>query len=185
MKTLISAVFLMSSFTSFATFEHVGKLVIGYETGQLIEKNFVLAYRDKGMDHEFQVGDNTFKVSGKPDSYSIAMVMSEKELVWINEFSSKYFKTFKLDIGDYKFNLKKKVYKEPVKGNYVFSLNNVDYFFQKPVAQLTFKFGEDGIKEIEVDGMVASIGINSAESDDCSVYPEGSDEKKECEFINN
>ena len=184
-KPLIVIVLLFTSSMSQASFEHVGKLVVGFESGQIKEQNFVLAFREKGDKNEFQIGKQKFVVAGKPDSYSLAMVLGENNLVWLNEFSGGYFKTFKLEIGSFTLKLAKKVYKDPVMGDYVLSINNVDYFFQSQVAQLTFKFGEKGIEEIEADGMVASIGLNTADPDDCNVYTEGSAAKAECEFLNN
>ena len=180
----IAVIFMIFSFTSQASFEHVGKLVVGFESGQVKERNFILAYREKQGKSEFQVGNNKFSVSGKPESYSLAMVLGENGLIWLNEFNGGYFKTFTFDISKYKIKLRKQILKDRVLGDYVLSIDNIDYFFQSQVAQLTFKFSDKGIEEIEVDGMVASLGLNSAESDDCSVYADGTDAKAECEFLN-
>jgi hypothetical protein len=168
------------SSSSFADFKHEGKLKITYPTGHSTESDLILSYTSQGFEHTFQVGEHKFNVSGKPESYSIAMLLQPNNLVWVQEFAKGQFESFTLDIGDYKFKLVKKILNEPVKGDYILSVNNVDYFFQQSLAQITFLFGDDGIKEIEVDGMVASLGINTAKNE-CEDMEEGSDERKECE----
>lgn len=178
-RLLLAISFLYTS-SAFADFRHDGKLVITYPTGQSTKHDLVLAYTSEGFDHTFQVGKHKFNVSGKPESYSIAMLLQPNNLVWVQEFAKGQFESFSLDIGDYKFKLIKKILNEPVKGDYILSVNNVDYFFQQSLAQITFMFDDDGIKEVEVDGMVASLGINTAKNE-CDDMEEGSDEQKECE----
>lgn len=173
----------MISFSAHADFNYEAELVVAYPTGIEDAKKFAIAYRQKDFDHEFQIGENTFKVSGQPESYSFAMVLEPNNLVRIMEFSKKQFETFEMEIGDYEIALKKKVLNNPVKGDYILSINNVDYFFQHNLAQITFVFNDEGIKEIEVDGMVASLGVNEAK-DKCAEFEDGSEEKKECEYLN-
>lgn len=178
---LFSAVSLASvlmSFNAAADFVYDGKLEITYPSGQSVEKEMPLSYTQKGYDHAFQVGEHIFNVSGKPESYSIAMLLQPNNLVWVQEFANGQFESFKLDLGDYKFKLVKRILNEPVKGDYILSVNNVDYFFQQNLAQITFLFDEDGIKEIEVDGMVASLGLNTAKNA-CEGAEEGSEECSE------
>ena len=170
----------MLSFNAAADFNYDGKLTVIYPSGQSVEKELPLSYTQKGYDHTFQVGEHIFNVSGEPESYSIAMLLQPNNLVWIQEFAKGQFESFKLDLGDYKFKLVKKILNEPVKGDYIFSVNNVDYFFQQNLAQVTFLFDENGIKEIEVDGMVASLGINTAKNV-CEDMEEGSEERANCE----
>ena len=176
----LSLLFVLTSFVAQADFNHKGKLTITYPTGHSTESELILAYTSKEFDHKFQVGKHVFNVSGKPESYSIAMLLQPNNLVWVQEFAKGQFESFSLDIGDYKFKLVKRILNEPVKGDYILSVNNVDYFFQQSLAQITFQFNEDGISEVEVDGMVASLGINTAKNE-CDELEEGSDEQKECE----
>lgn len=185
MKTILCGLLTLAalSFNTWAAFEYEGKLTISYPTGQSIEKPFILAYRHQDFDHEFQVGEYVFKVSGEPQSYSIAMLLKPNNMVWVQEFAKGQFQTFKLDVGDYKLKLVKRILNDPVKGDYVLSVNNVDYFFKQNLAQIKFKFDSDGIDSIDVDGMVASIGFNQSK-DGCAELEEGSDEQKECELEN-
>lgn len=168
------------SFNAYADFNYDGKLKITYPSGQSVEKEMPLSYTQKGYDHTFQVGEHVFNVSGKPESYSIAMLLQPNNLVWVQEFAKGQFESFKLDLGDYKFKLVKKILNEPVKGDYILSVNNVDYFFQQNLAQITFQFDEKGIKEVEVDGMIASLGLNTAKNV-CEDMEEGSEEKASCD----
>lgn len=181
--SVASAALCLSSFSAMADFNYDGKLEITYPSGQSVEKELPLSYTQKGYDHTFQVGEHVFNVSGEPESYSIAMLLQPNNLVWVQEFAKGQFESFKLDLGDYKFKLVKKILNEPVKGDYILSVNNVDYFFQQSLAQITFLFDENGIKEIEVDGMVASLGLNTAKNA-CEDMEEGSEERTECEAAN-
>lgn len=168
------------SFNAAADFNYDGKLKITYPSGQSIEKEMPLSYTKKDYDHTFQVGEHVFNVSGKPESYSIAMLLQPNNLVWVQEFAKGQFESFKLELGDYKFKLVKKILNEPVKGDYILSVGNVDYFFQQNLAQITFQFDDDGIKEVEVDGMVASLGLNTAKNS-CEDMEEGSEERTKCD----
>ena len=105
-RLLLAFSFLYAGLT-FADFRHDGKLVLTYPTGQSTEHDLVLSYTSEGFDHKFQVGKHTFNVSGKPESYSIAMLLQPNNLVWVQEFAKGQFETFTLDIGDYKFKLVK------------------------------------------------------------------------------
>lgn len=186
MATAAASILLSTSLLSapaLADFNYDGKLKLTYPSGQSVEKSLPLSYTQKEYDHTFQVGEHQFNVSGEPESYSIAMLLQPNNLVWVQEFGKGQFESFHLDLGEYKFKLVKKILNEPVKGDYIFSVNNVDYFFQQNLAQITFLFNEDGIKEIEVDGMIASLGLNTAKNA-CEDMEEGSEERTKCEEMN-
>lgn len=168
------------SFHAFADFSYEGKLTLTYPSGQSVEKSMTLSYTQNGYDHSFQVGEHVFQVSGKPESYSIAMLLQPNNLVWVQEFGKGQFESFSLELGEHKFKLIKQILNEPVKGDYIFSVGNVDYFFQQNLAQITFLFNDEGIKEIEVDGMVASLGLNTAKNT-CEDMEEDSEERQQCE----
>lgn len=171
---------LAASFSASADFNYSGKLTLTYPSGQAVEKEFPLSYTQQGYDHTFQVGEHEFSVAGEPESYSLAMLLQPNNLVWIQEFAKGQFETFELSLGDYKLKLVKRILKEPVKGDYILSIDNVDYFFQQNLAQIKLRFDGDGIKEIEVDGMVASLGLNTAKNP-CEEMEAGSDEQKQCQ----
>lgn len=171
---------MLMSFCSHADFSYEGKLKLTYPSGQSVEKDMTLSYTQNGYDHSFQVGEHVFQVAGKPESYSIAMLLQPNNLVWVQEFGKGQFESFTLDLGEHKFKLVKQILNEPVKGDYIFSVGNVDYFFQQNLAQITFLFNDEGIKEIEVDGMVASLGLNTAKNT-CEDMEEGSEERQKCE----
>jgi hypothetical protein len=176
-QILLALFLLIFSFMSYADFEYEGKLSVVYPAKTKDESDFNLAYRQKGFDHEFQIGKQTFKVGGQPESYSLAIVLEPNNLVRVLEFSNRQIETFHLDLADYNIRLKKKILSKPVKGDYILSIKNVDYFFQQNLAQITFKFDDEGIKGIEVDGMVASLGLNQAKSS-CDESKEDCDDKE-------
>lgn len=179
----IAATAVLVSASAQADFSYDGKLKLTYPSGQSVEKDLPLAYTQSGFDHTFQIGEHKFNVSGKPESYSFAMLLQPNNLVWVQEFAKGQFESFNLDLGEYKFKLVKRILNEPVKGDYIFSVNNVDYFFNQNLAQVTFLFGDEGITEIEVDGMVASLGLNTAKNA-CEEMEEGSEERAACDETN-
>lgn len=156
---LLALLFITGKLTA-ADFDYTGQLKINYPTKTYRELEFTLAYRQFEYEHEFQVGKKVYKVGGQPESYSFALVLEPNNLVRVMEFSKKQIEGFELEIGDYEIELKKRVLSKPVKGDYILSVQNVDYFFQQNLAQITFKFNDKGIKEVEVEGMVASLGVN-------------------------
>lgn len=185
LKTISRLVFittlLLTSVPSFADFSLNGKLKLTFPSGAVKEVDFPLSYSHKDFDHTFVVGSQSFAVSGQPESYSFAVLLKSNNYVWIQEFSKDQFKSFTLTLGEHNFSLKKQVLNKPVKGDYILTIDGKDYFFQHTLAQINFKFDDDGITEISVDGLVASLGINTSK-DPCDEFEEDSDEKKECEF---
>lgn len=180
LKQLISMTAVLLSTSTLADFNYDGKLTITYPSGQSVEKEMPLAYIQKNLRHTFQIGKQKFNVSGQPQSYSFAMLLQPNNSVWIQEFSKGHFESFQLELGKYKLKLVKKILNEPVKGDYILSVNNVDYFFQQNLAQITLLFNDEGIEGIEVDGMVASLGLNTAKNA-CEDMEEGSKERQACQ----
>lgn len=171
---------LLSSFFAQADFAESGKLELFYPTGSSKKLDMPLAYTGGKYDHTFQVGKMKYNVSGQPEKYSFALVLQKNNYVWIQEFAKGYFESFNWEIGDYKIKLYKEILSKPVMGDYILSVNDTDYFFSKTIAQLTFIFDEEGIKEIEVDGMVASLGLNKAKTE-CPEDPEAEKPAEGCE----
>ncbi len=179
---LLCSLFLLSPF-SHANFKLDGKLELTFPSGEVKKLDFPLSYVHENYEHTFVVGQHTFDVTGQPESYSFALLLKNNNYVWLQEFSKKQFKSFDLTLGDNKLKLVKRILKKPVKGDYILTINGKDYFFQHTLAQINFAFDDDGISEISVDGMVASLGINT-EANPCEEFEEGSEERKECEFNN-
>lgn len=164
---------------TFANFEHKGEVKVTYPTGQVKAKSMPLAYKQGQYEHTFTVGSQEYQVTGQPQSYSIALLLQANNYVWVQEFAKGYFEGFDWQIGEHSIKLYKRILSKPVKGDYILTIDGKDYFFQQNLAQITFKFDDKGIKSIEVDGMVASLGLNEAKNP-CDEFEPDSDEYKEC-----
>jgi len=172
---------LLAAAPGHADFNLEGALTLHYPTGSKKEIDMPIAYTGKEYEHKFKVGKMEYSVSGRPEKYSFALVLQKNNYMWVQEFSKGYFESFDWQIGDRKIRLYKQILSKPVKGDYILSIGEKDYFFQQNLAQLTFIFDEEGIKEIEVDGMVASLGLNKSKS----ACPEGEEPPAEgCEEKN-
>lgn len=183
-KTVIALISLSFIFTGAqvqADFDLKGELNITPPKGEKQNKVLSIGYTAKEYDHTFAIGDKTYSVSGRPEKYSFAIVLQKNNYVWIQEFSDKPIKSFDWSIGEKKIRLYKKVLGKPVMGDYILSVDEKDYFFSKNIAQLTFIFGEEGITEIEIDGMVASLGLNKAKTECPKELAEGEELPDGCE----
>jgi hypothetical protein len=170
----MSCVVLIATFGAHADFNIKGDLKVIYPTGQTKDVDMSLSYQASEYDHKFKVGKYEYSVTGQPERYSFALVLQKNNFLWVQEFTKGYFEGFEWTLGDHKLKLYKEVLAKPVMGDYILTIDDKDYFFQKRLAQLTVIFDEDGVKEIEVDGMVASLGLNKAKDAKCD--PEKDDE---------
>lgn len=157
--------FILFSSSAHADFKLDGELQITPPRGAEEKVNLSIGYQSNEYDHKFSIGSASYDVSGRPEKYSFAIVLQKNNYVWIQEFSQQLIKTFEWNISGRKIKLYKKVLSNPVMGDYILSVDDKDYFFSKRIAQMTFIFDEEGIKEIEIDGMVASLGLNKAKTE--------------------
>lgn len=164
-----------------ADFNLQGDLTLHYPTGSSKSLEMPIAYTSSEYDHTFQIGKAKYSVTGQPEKYSFALVLQKNNYVWVQEFAKGYFESFDWKIGDYDIKLYKEILAKPVMGDYILSIGDTDYFFSKNIAQITFIFDEEGIKEIEVDGMVASLGLNKAKDPCANKTDEEKAELKECQ----
>lgn len=157
-----------------ANFNIEGKLKVTSPKAKKEEKTLSIGYKDKAGKHYFSIGNNEYGVSGRPEKYSVAIILQKNNYVWIQEFSNQLIKSFEWHIGEHKIKLKKQIRAKPVIGDYILTIDETDYFFTKNIAQLTFNFTDEGLDEIEVDGMIASIGMNKPKAAEC-------DSEEECD----
>jgi len=168
---------------SLADFNLDGQLKLKSPYGDKTEIPFPLSYTQQGDKHKFVIGPNSFNVTGQPEIYSFAMLLQDNNYVWLQEFSDEQFKSFSLTLGEHKLALSKLILNEPVKGDYILTIDDTDYFFQNKMAQINFIFDDNGIAEIEVDGMTVSLGLNKPKNP-CDVFEEDSKEREECNLDN-
>ncbi|MDA8622448.1 hypothetical protein N9L48_07385 [Psychrosphaera sp.] len=171
MKSFFYLMLLVSSFTALGEdtsangFLLEGKLVVTDPYKRVHEKNMPLGFSNEGNIQKFIIGENQFKVPGKPEKYSIAILLQDNNFVWVQEFHSKPIKSFVWQLGEHKISLVKEILRKPVKGDYILSIDDKDYFFNNRLAQVTFIFNDEGIESFDVSGMVASLGLNRAKNE--------------------
>lgn len=168
LKFVFAFIVLLSSIAAFAEeqssagFLLEGKLIVTDPYKKIHEKNMPMGFSDDGNVQKFIIGENQHKVPGKPEKYSIAILLQDNNFVWVQEFHSKPLKSFTWQLGEHKISLVKEILRKPVKGDYILSIDDKDYFFNNRLAQITFIFNDEGIESFDVSGMVASLGLNRA-----------------------
>ena len=170
MKRFISSLILSISMMTFssvtiADFSLEGELKAVDPRGKVIKRDMPMAFKQVGDDFKFKIGKFEYKVAGRPEKYSIAIVLQENNFVWVQEFNKRPIKSFEWQLGDHNIRLYKEVLNKPVKGDYILAIDDKDYFFKNKLAQITFNYNDEGIEEITVDGMVASLGLNRAKNE--------------------
>ena len=135
MKYFFVFIVLLNSLTSFAEEQSTngflleGKLVVTDPYKKKHEKNMSIGFTDDGNVQKFIVGEHQYKVPGKPEKYSVAILLQDNNFVWVQEFHSKPLKSFTWQLGEHKISLYKEILRNPVKGDYILSIDDKDYFF--------------------------------------------------------
>lgn len=156
-------VFLLSFFCAcaHADFNYVGKGKLRFPTGTETDLEFPLAATKINTGFSFKVGQQELEVAQVPEKYSIWFSMNKAHEVYVQEFASTYLQEFELQLGEYDITLKKKVLKpKPAKGDYVLSINNLDYFFTSNQGQIDILMNEEGIVAIEANGFAKDLGLS-------------------------
>ncbi|WP_325047860.1 hypothetical protein [Pseudoalteromonas sp. T1lg23B] len=95
-----------------------------------------------------------------PESYSIAITLSKDESkVWIQEFNKGFIEGFDWQLGKHKLSLHKQDFNDNVKGNYLLTFNNVDYFLARSNVSIEISFTTEGIDNVKLDGVTKDMGI--------------------------
>ncbi|MBQ4838882.1 MULTISPECIES: hypothetical protein [Pseudoalteromonas] len=140
-----------------ANFDLAGKGVVTYPTG--ISKNFDFGFGWQATNKKFRIGKKAYSMSQLPESYSIALTLSKDETrVWIQEFNAGYIESFEWKIGNNTLKLAKRSFNSPVKGNYILTLNKVDYFLSRNNVSIDVYFEESGVKYVRLDGVTRNMG---------------------------
>ncbi|WP_308360393.1 hypothetical protein [Pseudoalteromonas xiamenensis] len=110
------------------------------------------------MEDKFTIGNKAYNMD-LPESYSVAVTLSKDDSqVWVQEFAQSFIEGFEWEIGDHKIILRKATFAQPVKGNYVLSLDGVDYFLMKNNVSITFNFEHRGLTSVRLEGVTKDMG---------------------------
>ncbi len=142
--------------SAFADFNYPGEGTLSYPTW--VEKPFKFGFGWQQDTEKFTIGNKTYDMS-LPESYSVAITLSKDEQqIWVQEFNNGFFEGFRWQIGEHTLALEKRQFSEAVKGDYVISLDNRDYFFARNNISIVIKFDNEGIKNIAIDGVTKDMG---------------------------
>ncbi len=157
MKRIFLLLAMLFASSAFANFTIPGKGTVTYPTG--VTKSFEFGFAWDSGQQQFTIGKKSYNVSQLPEAYSLAMALSPDErTIWLQEFAKGYFSEFTWQLGEHTVSLKKRDFAKPVKGDYVLSVNDMDYFFIRNSASITVKFDKDGVRSIAVDGVTKDMG---------------------------
>ncbi|CCQ09368.1 Predicted secreted protein [Pseudoalteromonas luteoviolacea B = ATCC 29581] len=157
MKNLLfSAFLLVLSTSSYADFEAPGKGVALLMGG--VEKPFEFGFEWFAPEDKFTIGKKAYNMD-LPESYSIAMTLDkEEEQVWIQEFHKGFITGFNWEVGPHKLSLRKEVFAQRVKGDFILNVDGIDYFLLLNNVSIDFHFKNDGIDMIKLEGVTKDRG---------------------------
>lgn len=158
---LLSSVMLLAgalySTSAIANFDLPGKSKVSYPTGLVKEVDFGFKWQAK--EKKFSIGDKTYNVGQVPESYSIAITLSnDNQQAYVQEFSQGYLSEFEWQLGEHYISLKKKRFKVPVRGDYVLTVDGSDYFLATRNASVKLVFNDKGIDYIVPRGITKDMG---------------------------
>lgn len=152
----LSILFALFSTPVWADFNYPGEGKVRYPTG--VEKSFKFGFGWQADSNQFTIGEKNYDMQ-LPESYSIAITLSKDEQqIWVQEFNNGFIESFNWKIGEHTLQLKKQKFKDPVRGNYVISLDNKDYFFARNNISIMIKFNDEGIDSIAIVGVTKNMG---------------------------
>lgn len=157
MKLLRFFIVILSFYSSvsLANFNYQGAGNITYPTG--VQKPFEFGFAWQKQQGQFQMGQ--YKLNELPKSYSVAITLSpDEQQVYVQEFANGYISEFEWQLGKHFIALKKKKFAKPVRGDYVLTINDNDYFLLGKNATIKFVFNEDGIDYITPVGITRDMG---------------------------
>lgn len=153
----MSTLLFLVSFQAFANFELPGKGFVIYPSG--IKKTFDFGFKWDKTRQQFTVGGQSYAMSQIPDSYSIALTLTnDHQGMYVQEFAQGFITEFEWTIGPHVIKLVKQRFKWPVKGDYVLSVDDNRYFLAQNNASVKFVFNDKGINYITPIGITRDNG---------------------------
>ena len=138
---------------SYAQFDIAGKGKVFLNTDKSQDFEFGFRYFRQEGSYRFIVGRHNLTVNSVPRKYSLALILQDDESVWVPDIANEPIRGFELQIGDYSIKLQQDSEADNAKGNFVLHLNDEQFHFSRGPGQINFRFTEDGIKDVRVEGM--------------------------------
>ena len=146
-------ILLLTSGQALADFDLKGKGNLIYPTGMKKPFEYGFAFKQGNEGYTFRVGQQTMNTTDLPAKYTIWVSLHNNESIFIQEFTQGYFKEFDWKLGEHEVKLtKKKFKKNRVKGDYVLTINDDEYYFAKTTAQINIHFTKKGVRQIDTNG---------------------------------
>ena len=146
-------ILLLTSGQALADFDLKGKGNLIYPTGMKKPFEYGFAFKQGNEGYTFRVGQQTMNTTDLPAKYTIWVSLHNNESIFIQEFTKGYFKEFDWKLDNHEVKLtKKKFKKNRVKGDYVLTINDEEYYFAKTTAQINIHFTKKGVRQIDTDG---------------------------------
>jgi len=144
---------LLFSAPSHAQFDISGEGKVYLTKGTSQEFDFGFSYFRQEGAYRFIVGRHNLTVNSVPKKYSLAMILQDDDKVWVPDFVNEPLNGFEWEIEGYKLKLYRDENVTDAKGNFIFELDGEVFYFNRGPGQVNFRFTENGIKDVRVEGM--------------------------------
>lgn len=153
MKACWLALLLVSA-TAQAQFNLKGKVKLDPVDGMAMEQPFSFSFQPENGAHRFTVASQSLLVNSVPQKYSLALIQQQEHL-WVPDFSDTPLKGFDLNVAGHEVLLyRDNSQKSPHFGLFVLMVDGERYLFHRGPGQVNFYFTDNGVKEVQVKGML-------------------------------
>ena len=153
---MFSAALMLFSTTVSADFNFTGQAKLSLADGSETAVPFGFSFLKAPEGYLFSLGQHQMDVEEVPKRFTLALVLNDKNQVWVTDFSDKPLHGFHWVLPPHTIQLIKQndlVPKRP--GDYTLLIDGTRYHFtDKKRGLIHFNFTEKGIAEINVEAMI-------------------------------
>ena len=155
-KLLIGLLLNLFCFGAAAQFEYPGKAQITLAGGETHTVEFGFSYLEGAEGAVFQLGQHQMQVDEVPKRFTLALVMNDKNQVWVTDFSDQPLTGFRWQLGTHQIELLQDPEQKPQRpGHYTLLIDGARYHFtERKRGMIHFNFKNTGIENIEVEAML-------------------------------
>ncbi len=153
---MFSAALMLFSTTVSADFNFTGQAKLALADGSESTVPFGFSFLKAQEGYSFSLGQHQMDVEEVPKRFTLAIVLNDKNQVWVTDFSDKPLNGFNWSLPPHNIQLVKQpdlVPKRP--GDFSLLINGARYHFtEKKRGLIHFNFTEKGIDSINVEAML-------------------------------
>lgn len=155
-QLIIGLLFNLISFGAAAQFDYPGKAQITFAEGQTQTVEFGFSYLMGTEGAVFKLGQHQMQVDEVPKRFTLAIVLNEKNQVWVTDFSDKPLTGFRWQLGTHQIELLQEAEQKPQRlGDYTLLVDGARYHFtERKRGLIHFNFKNSGIESIQVEAML-------------------------------